>query len=150
MDFQNALFFLIVRNHNNVRFLPNTNLIADGVDAFVLLVCIEGEVVETSVGESVPVIFETNKSACLVFQPADSNRPHANKSRIRESNHTLCIFHLRDQVRFGQRRNRPVYSATTSKTGNLHNQGCRHHFMIPTSQFHLIISFVSCQMARCD
>lgn len=62
MDFQNALFFLIVRNHNNVRFLPNTNLIADGVDAFVLLVCIEGEVVESSVGESVSVIFKTNKS----------------------------------------------------------------------------------------
>ena len=62
MDFQNALFFLIVRNHDNIRLLSNTDLIADGVDALVLLVCIEGEVVESSVGESVSVIFKTNKS----------------------------------------------------------------------------------------
>ena len=62
MDFQNALFFLIVRNYDNIRLLSNTDLIADGVDAFVLLVCIEGEIVESSVGESVSVIFKTNKS----------------------------------------------------------------------------------------
>lgn len=62
MDFQNALLFLIVRNHDNIRLLPNPDLIADGVDAFVLLVRMEGEVVESSVGQSVSVIFQTNKS----------------------------------------------------------------------------------------
>ena len=62
MDFQNALLFLVVRNHNNIGLLPNPDLVSDRVDAFVLLVCIKSEVVEPSVGESVAVIFETNMS----------------------------------------------------------------------------------------
>ena len=47
----------MIRNDHDIRFFPNANLITDRVDAFVLLVCVESQVIVTTVGEPVPVIY---------------------------------------------------------------------------------------------
>lgn len=50
MDFQNPLYLAVVCNHDDVGFLPDTDLVANGIDAFALLVCVEREVVQSAVG----------------------------------------------------------------------------------------------------
>lgn len=65
VDLQNALRSLVVRDHDDIRFLPNTNLVSDGVDTFLLLVSVERKVVQAPVGESVTVICTGRiESAC--------------------------------------------------------------------------------------
>ena len=56
VDLQDALRSLVVGDHDNIGFFADTDLVADGVDAFLLLVGVEGEVIETSIGEAITVI----------------------------------------------------------------------------------------------
>lgn len=56
VNLQNTLRPLVVRNNDDIRFLSHANLVADRVDAFLLLVSVECKIIETAVGESVTVI----------------------------------------------------------------------------------------------
>lgn len=56
MDLQNTLYLAVIGDHNDIGFLPHSNLVANRVDAFVLLVRVESKVVISSVGQSVAVI----------------------------------------------------------------------------------------------
>lgn len=77
MDFQNPLYLAIIRNHDDVGFLPDTDLVANGIDAFTLLVRVESEVVVSSVGQSVAVILiPSSLSVFLLFHIlTNSNQP---------------------------------------------------------------------------
>lgn len=77
MDFQNPLYLAIIRNHDDVGFLPDTDLVANGIDAFILLVRVESEVVVSSVGQSVAVILiPSSLSVFLLFHIlTNSNQP---------------------------------------------------------------------------
>lgn len=54
---EDALTARLVCNYEDVRFFADTDLIANRVDFFALAVCVEGEVVKSSVCESVAFIF---------------------------------------------------------------------------------------------
>ena len=56
MNFQDALRSLVVCDHDDIRFLADSDLVSDRVDAFVLLVGVEREVIKSAVGESVAII----------------------------------------------------------------------------------------------
>lgn len=57
MNLQDTLGATAMRDDDNVRFLAHADLVPDGVDAFLFLVGVEGQVVESTVGESVAVIW---------------------------------------------------------------------------------------------
>lgn len=57
MNLQDALYLAVIRDHDNIGFLSHSNLVANRVDAFVLLVCVQSKIVITSIGQSVAVIF---------------------------------------------------------------------------------------------
>lgn len=56
MDLQDALYFAVIGDHDDIGFLAHSNLVPNRVDAFVLLVCVESKVVISSIGQSVTVI----------------------------------------------------------------------------------------------
>jgi hypothetical protein len=56
MDLQNPLCPFVVRNDYNVRFLSDTDLVTDGVNALLFLMGVESQVIETAIGKSVTII----------------------------------------------------------------------------------------------
>lgn len=42
MDLENPLCSSAIRNHVDIRFLPDADLVADGVDSLLLLMSIQG------------------------------------------------------------------------------------------------------------
>lgn len=57
MDLEDELCPRCVGDDEDVGFFADADLVADGVDGAVFLVCVQGEVVEAAVGEAVAVIF---------------------------------------------------------------------------------------------
>lgn len=56
VDFQNALRSTAVCDDHDIGFLSNANLVTNGVNNLCLLVRIERQVVETTVGKSVTIV----------------------------------------------------------------------------------------------
>ena len=56
MDFQDVLYTRARGDDEDIGFFTRADLVADRVDGRVLLVGVEGEVVEAAVGEAVSII----------------------------------------------------------------------------------------------
>jgi hypothetical protein len=108
VDFQDALGAAAVCHDHDVGFLAHADLVADGVDAFLFLVRVQCEVVESTVGKAVAIIC-TGKT--------EGQRLKKSFRISLENIRTFCIFDLGDQVRLRQSRNRLVHPATTPQAG---------------------------------
>lgn len=127
----------MIRNDHDIRFFSNANLITDRVYAFILLVCVESQVIVTTVGEPVPVIYYKNPRLAQTFLSLEPIRAFGRRYPGTRQKHTLRILHLRDQISLSQSRNTPMNTTATTKARELRNQRCRHDLMVTTSCFHL-------------
>lgn len=100
-------------------------MVAETVDGVALAVGVEGQVVETTVGQTVAVICINPRcqygrpKSVLVFEP------------------TLRILHLGNQAHFGQVRDAFVHAAASAEAGYLLNERCWDEFMVLAALFNL-------------